>query len=190
MSKVILASKSPFRKKMLEELKIPFEVIVSDADETVEESFSFGEQLREIALKKAEVVFEMTKDQGKRIIVAADQNIVFQKKMYGKPKSIREARNLIKRMRGSNKIYAYVGNAIIQADGDKIIQTINNYDVARMSMDNVHDEVIEDYLKNDSPLSRCGGIHVDNVEFIHLVEGKLSTARGMTTEYLQELLRS
>ena len=186
--KVILASKSPFRKKMLEELGIEFEVVISNADETPDESLSFGEQLRTISLKKAEAVFEKTISQGKRIIVAADQNIVFGGKMYGKPHTIKEARELIQSMRGSDEIYAYVGNTIVEADGEQIVQIISNYETARMSMDNVSDEVIEDYLINDTPLQRCGGIHVDNIEFLHLLEGKLSTARGMTTEYLEELL--
>lgn len=190
MSKVILASKSPFRKKMLEELKIPFEVIVSNADESTDESLSFGDQLEMIALRKAQTVFEKTIDQGKRIIVAADQNIVFKRTMYGKPRSIDEARKIISKMRGSNRIYSFVGNAIIEADGDKIIQEINNYDTARMCMDYVRDEVIEDYLKNGSPLSKCGGIHIDDIPFLHLVQGRRSTARGMTTEYLQEILES
>lgn len=188
--KIILASKSPFRKKMLEELGIEFEVVVSNADETPDESLSFGEQLKAISLKKAKAVFEKTISQGKRVIVAADQNIVFGGKMYGKPSTIQEARDLIKSMRGSDEIYAYVGNTIVEADGDQIIQIISNFETARMSMDNVSDEIIEDYLINDTPLQRCGGIHVDNVEFLHLLEGKLSTARGMTTEYLEEILES
>ena len=190
MPKIILASKSPFRKKMLEELNIPFEVIVSNANETADESFSFGDQLETIALRKAQTVFKKTIDQGKRIIVAADQNIVFQKTMYGKPRTIKEARKIISKMRGSNSIYSFVGNAIIEADGDKIIQEINNYDTARMCMDNVRDEVIEDYLKNFSPLSKCAGIHIDDMPFLHLIHGRLSTARGMTTEYLQKILES
>ena len=85
MAKVILASKSSIRKEMLEELNIPFEVVVSDADETPNESLSFGDQLREISMRKARAVFEATIGQGNRIIVAADQNIVFDAKMYGKP---------------------------------------------------------------------------------------------------------
>ncbi len=53
MYELILASKSPIRKKMLERENIPFEVIVSDADETPDLSKSFGEQLKEISMRKA-----------------------------------------------------------------------------------------------------------------------------------------
>lgn len=75
--KIILASKSKSRKQLLTDLKIPFDVVVSNADETPNSSLPFGEQLKEIALRKALNVLKKTKDDGKRIILAADQNIVF-----------------------------------------------------------------------------------------------------------------
>lgn len=187
--KIILASKSPIRKVMLQELNIPFEVIVSNADETPTEELSFEKQLQEISMRKAQVVLEKTT--GKRIIVAADQNIVFDGKMYGKPATIEEARTLIKSMIGSNEIYAYVGNAIIYADEyNQILKIINNCDISRMSMDCVEDGAIENYLTYGSPLDKCGGINIDVVDFLHLQEGRLSTARGMTTEFLQQILES
>lgn len=185
---LILASKSAIRKKMLERAGIPFEIIVSDADETPDLSKSFGEQLKEISMKKAKVVFEATVDRGERIIVAADQNIVFNNVMYGKPKSLDEARKLIKSMEGNNNIYAYVGNSIIYANGNTIIKVINNYDISRMRMDNISDKELEDYLTNQKPLTKCGGISIDDAKFLHLEEGRMSTACGMTIEYLQDLL--
>lgn len=188
MYELILASKSPIRKKMLERANIPFEVIVSDADETPDLSKSFGEQLKEISMRKAQVVFERTINRGKRVIVAADQNIVFRNTMYGKPKTLEEAKELIQSMSGNNDIYAYVGNAIIYADGDKILQVINNYDISRMRMDSILEEQLNDYVMNKKPLTKCGGISIDDAEFLHLEEGKMSTACGMTIEYLQDLI--
>lgn len=190
MVKVILASKSAIRKKKLEEAGIPFEVVVSNANETADLSKSFEEQLKEISMRKAQVVFKETIDKGERIIVVADQNIVFNNVMYGKPKDINSARELIKSMEESDKIYAYVGNAIIYANGDRIIKVINNCDISRMRMDKLSEEQLEDYLTNKKPLTKCGGINIDDAEFLHLEEGKMSTACGMTTEYLQELLSS
>ena len=126
MINIILASKSEIRKQMLEEADIPFEVIVSDADETPDLSKSFGEQLQDISMRKAKIVFE---------------------------------------------------------------KTINNYDILRISMDILSDEKLEDYLKNSKPLTRAGGIMVKECDFIHLQEGRLSTAYGMTIEYLQEMIK-
>ena len=114
--RVILASKSAVRKQQLIDNSIPFEVIVSNADETPDKSKSFKNQLAEISMRKAQTVFEMTKDRGVRLIIAGDQNIVFNGIMYGKPKTITEARNLLSQMRGSEEVYAYTGNAVLLAE--------------------------------------------------------------------------
>ena len=189
MIDIILASKSAIRKQMLEEANIPFEIIVSNADETPDLSKSFEEQLKDISMRKAQTVFEATVDRKQRIIIAADQNIVFKNVMYGKPKTIEEARELIKSMMGNNDIYAYVGNSIIYADGNRIIKMINNCDISRMSMDIFSEDRLESYLENSKPLTKCGGISISDADFMHLEEGKMSTAYGMTIEYLQEMMK-
>lgn len=188
--RVILASKSAVRKQQMIDNSIPFEVIVSDADETPNESKSFKNQLAEISMRKAQKVFEETSDRGLRLIVAGDQNIVFEKEMYGKPKTIEDARELLIRMRGSEEVYAYTGNAILLAEKDEILQSINITDTARLSVDNISDEQLEEYLKDEKCLTLCGGIVIDNCSFVHLKEGRMSTARGMTLEYAQELMKS
>lgn len=188
--RVILASKSAVRKQQMIDNSIPFEVIVSDADETPDESKSFKDQLAEIAMRKAMKVFEETKDRGRRLIIAGDQNIVFDGKMYGKPESIEDARNLLSDMRGSEEVYAYTGNAILLAEKDKILQSINITDTARMSVDNISDEEMEEYLKDGKCLTICGGISLENCLFVHLKEGRVSTAKGVTLEYAKDMMSS
>lgn len=145
---IILASKSVVRKQQMIDAGMTFEVIVSDADETPNEAKSFRAQLAEIAMRKADVVLKETSNRGMRLIIAADQNIVFDGKMYGKPANLDEVRKLIKSMRGREDIYAYTGNAVYVADGSEILESINITDISRLSMDNISDEVLEDYLEN------------------------------------------
>ncbi len=189
-TQVILASSSAIRKQQMINADIPFEVIVSNADETPNVSKSFRAQLAEIAMRKADVVFNKTSDRGMRLIVAADQNIVFDGEMYGKPKSIDDARKLIKNMRGRKDIYAYTGNAVLLADGNEILESTNITDISRMSMEQISDEVLEDYLANSKPLTKCGGFSINDASFIHLEEGRYSTACGMTIEIVQEMSKA
>ncbi len=188
--RVILASKSGVRKQQLIDASIPFEVMVSDADETPDESKSFKDQLAEIAMRKAMTVFEETKNRGRRLIVAGDQNMVFEKKMYGKPATIDEARELISSMLGTDELYAYTGNAVILAEGDKILQSINLTDIARLSVDDISEDELEAYLATGKSLKYCGGISITDALFVHLKEGRMSTARGMTLEYAKEMMSS
>ncbi len=62
--RVILASKSAVRKQQLIDESIPFEVMVSNANETPDKSKSFKNQLAEISMRKAKTVFEETIDRG------------------------------------------------------------------------------------------------------------------------------
>lgn len=188
--RVILASKSAVRKQQLIDEGIPFEVIVSNADETPDTSKSFRNQLAEISMRKAKKVFEETVDRGLRLIVAADQNIVFDNAMYGKPKTIEDARDLIKRMMGSDEVYAYTGNSVLLAEGSTILQSVNLTDVSRLGIDEITDEELEAYLSTGKCLTYCGGISITASNFIHLKEDRMSTAKGMTLEYAKEMLAS
>ncbi len=186
--RVILASQSKVRKQQMIDESIPFEVIVSNADETADETKTFECQLAEIAMRKAQVVLDETKDRGLRLIVAADQNIVFDNNMYGKPDSIEEARSLIKKMLGSEDVFAYTGNAILLADHDKVLQSINITDKSRMIVDDISEEELEKYLAKKDCLSYCGGISLAQSGFVHLKEGRVSTAKGMTIEFAKEMM--
>lgn len=188
MPKVILASSSKQRKDLLEEAGISFKVLVSNVDETPVSALSFTEQMNDISMRKALAVMDMVEETEDYIIVAADQNIFFNGTMYGKPNTIEEARELIKNMQGSNQIYAYVGNTVLYISNSEIIYLINECDIARMRMDCISDEELENYLATKSPLTKCAGINVLDTPGLHLEDGKLSTARGMTIEYLIDML--
>lgn len=188
--RVILASRSKYRKTKLETIGIPFETMVSNVDEAIDQSKTPKDQLADIAMRKAKAVFEKTKDRGRRLIIAADHNLMFEGKLYGKPKTIKEARDNIQAFRGSQNIYSYVGNAVLLADRDKILQSINATDVSRLSMDNISDLEMEEFLKSSDWRQVCGGANLNNALFVHIVEGRTSTAYGMTIEYAQELLPS
>ena len=190
MANIILASKSAVRKQQMMDAGIEFEVIVSDADETPNKTKSFRAQLAEIAMRKANVVLNETANRGLRLIIAADQNIVFNGKMYGKPANINDARELIKSMQGRDDIYAYTGNAVYIADRAEVLETTNITDISRLSMDKISDEELEDYLENHSPLTKCGGFSITDAPFVHLKEGRYSTACGMTIEIAQEMCKA
>jgi septum formation protein len=188
--RIILASQSAVRRQLLIDRGIPFEVMVSNADETPDESKNYKDQLAEISMRKAMAVFEATKERGRRLILAGDQNIFFDGKIYGKPKSIDKARELLKRMRGSDEIYNYSGNAFILAEKDRILQSMNFVDTSRLGVDNISDEELEAYLATGVYAKLCGGISRQNALFVHLKEGRVSTADGLTIELAEELMKN
>ena len=115
--------------------------------------------------------------------------INFEGKMYGKPKSMDEARATIKSFFGKN-VKACVGNTIFEVDNGEIVKEICIVDEALLEVEMVSDEVLEEYLKNGNPFNKCGGINVKQTPFVKLVEGKMSTARGITVELLKDFLKA
>ena len=61
-------------------------------------------------------------------------------------------------------------------------------DTLNIMIDDISDEEVENYLKIGNCLSICGGISINNALFVHLKEGRMSTARGMTIEYAKEMM--
>ena len=97
-TKLILASQSPRRKQLLEWADIPFEVIVSDAEESYPEGLSFADTAIHIARKKAMAVLE--NHQSKNVILAADTIVVCNSEIIGKPTGREDAINIIKKLSG------------------------------------------------------------------------------------------
>ena len=93
-------------------------------------------------------------------------------------------------MQGRDDIYAYTGNAVFIADGAEVLESTNITDISRLSMDKISDEELEDYLEKQAPLTKCGGFSITDAPFVHLQEGRYSTACGMTIEIAQEMSKA
>lgn len=184
MANIILASGSAIRQEQLKKAGIQFEAITSGADETPDMSKCPSDRIAEIALRKAEAVLLATKSMGRRLIIAADHNIMFENELHGKPKTIAAARQLLRRMRGSRAIYSYVGNAILLAEENRILQSINLTDIATLSIDSISDDILD----SQASTFYAGGFQITKNDFVHLVSGRYSTAAGMTIEYITEIL--
>jgi septum formation protein len=101
MKKIILASGSPRRKMLLEWAEIPFEIYVSDADESFQEGGNPSEIACQIALAKNRVVFNiLEKSTSDFVILSADTIVVFNKKIIGKPKDRAEAIAILQLLSG------------------------------------------------------------------------------------------
>ena len=99
--KVILASQSPIRKKLLEQMGVNFEVLVSNADETFEEDLPIEEQSTRLAYLKAKTIFDKTK--GDRLIIGSDTMIIKDRKIFGKPKDKQDAINMFNVLKNTNQ---------------------------------------------------------------------------------------
>lgn len=81
-----------------------------------------------------------------------------------------------------------VANVIIIADKDNIVKQTAKYDIARMSMDKISEDELISFLEKGTTLKCCGGFNISDAPFVHLKEGSMSTAMGMTTEFVKDFI--
>ena len=117
MKKIILASASPRRKVLLENIGLPFDVEPSNYDEDIPVGLEPHEVARKISLEKATAVACKHKN---AIVIAADTFIVFDGRMLGKPHTENEARKMLETISGQSH-FVITGFSIIDTDKNKTL---------------------------------------------------------------------
>lgn len=98
--KIILASQSPRRKELLEQIGIKdYEIIVSQLEEKMDTGLKIEERAKKLSFQKAKVVLDKT--EGDRIVIGADTVVEKDEKIYGKPKDRAEARAMLRELKNS-----------------------------------------------------------------------------------------
>ena len=86
--RVILASKSPRRKELLEQIGLSFEVLVSDSDENLDIDIP-EEFVKELSRIKSKAVMDLMDGIDENtLIIGADTIVVYDGKILGKPKNV------------------------------------------------------------------------------------------------------
>jgi septum formation protein len=148
--KIILASKSPRRKAMLEQIGLKFEIHESEYEENMEAMSNPHELVKFLALNKAKDVARHYDD---AIVIGADTFVIFEGKFIGKPKDKHDAKKIIKSFSG-RKQEVVSGFAIIDTKNDIII---NDLGKAFVKFRNLSGEEIDAYVATGEPLTRGGG---------------------------------
>ena len=181
--KLILASRSPRRKTLLEELGHEVIVDVSDFDERSIVIPDVKDLVVTLALKKAEVV--APRHSGS-IIVAADTMVCFEGKEIGQQDSDEDARSVIKLLIGKTHD-VFTGVCIITADG----RVLQDYDKSEVTLKNVSDSVLDEYIKSGKYKGKAGAYSIRNPEFelfIEKIEGSETNIVGLPIEKVKEML--
>lgn len=151
---LILASSSPRRKELLEDLQIPFEVRTSNVEETFLESLSPEEVVMDLAKRKAQAV---NLNKPTEFILGADTIVYSNKAILGKPSSREEAFQMIRRLSGTSHS-VYTGVAIV-ADG----QCSTFFEKTDVLFWELTDEEINSYLDTGEPFDKAGAYGIQGV---------------------------
>lgn len=165
--KIILASKSPRRKKLLEQVNIQFETISVDTPEEMLPNEDPASCVLRIAKEKCFAAKNICET---GIILTADTIVVLDGKKLGKPEGKVEAKTMLKSL--SSKTHSvYTGFCLYDIEANNFV---TNYVETKVTFCKLSDEEIEEYITTGSPLDKAGayGIQDDfGAVFINRIEG-------------------
>lgn len=183
MKQMILASKSPRRKELLQKCDIPFICIPADIDETLKEDVSLEEAIKELSLRKAKTVFN---DHHDAIVIGSDTIVTLNNKVLGKPKDDKDAFNMLKQLQG-NTHTVITGLAILS---DK--RTFNTYAKTKVTFAPMNDEEILSYIQTGEGRDKAGSYGVQGFggRYITKIDGDFYTVMGLPLNIVYEELKN
>ena len=183
---IYLASKSPRRKKLLEQINLTFKSLPVETPEIFRKNERPVDAVRRIALEK----LDKAKDYIKHgIIITADTIVVVQGKIIGKPVNELDAIRMLKTLSGKTHI-VYTGFSVYNSITKK---TLTDYEKTFVTFRRLNVDEIKEYVKTGSPLDKAGayGIQDDyGAVFIKKINGCYYNVVGLPlTKVFVTLLR-
>ena len=190
MPSFILASQSPRRKTLLEWAEIPFEIIVSDADESYPASLAIETVPEFIAKNKALAVKEMILSTKPALvdqcIIAADTVVVFGQKIIGKPTNKQEAIDSLLALSGQT--HKVITGVVLLYQG----QEISFSETTLVEFHTLTLEQIEFYVDKYKPYDKAGGYAIQEwigVVGIKKITGDFYNVMGLPVSKLVQKIK-
>lgn len=183
MRKIILASASKQRQRLLKQIGLKFTAAKSDAKEDTRIKEGCAELVIGNALRKARDVARRF-DSG--VVIAADTVVLSGRKIIGKPKDIEDAFRTLKDLSRKPQ-WVYTGLAVIDIDNKKVL---TDFEKTRIYMYRLNDRQIRNYFKKISPLDKAGSFDIQGLGsvFINRIEGCFNNVIGLPLAKLARLL--
>ncbi len=182
LTPIYLASASPRRKMLLQQLNFKFEQFSVDADESLNDFQSAEENVERLACLKAKMGVEL--GYFDRPVLAADTIVVLEKEILGKPKSKSDAIQMLTKLSGKTH---QVMTAIAVASHDKMMSDVVITDVTFKAI-NMNE--IENYWLTGEPLDKAGSYAIQGIagSFVTKINGSYFAVVGLPLFETKQLL--
>ena len=185
MRKIILASQSPRRQELLNNIGVKFEIIKSNFRE---DTSGLGNKPEDIAKKLAYGKAKDVSDRLKEgIILGADTIVVFDGEIYGKPKDEEDAIRMLNNLSGKTH-QVITGVALIDKENNK---TLIDYETTSVTFNELTKDEIKAYIKSGDYIGKAGGYGIQNKGsiFIKRIEGCYFNVVGLPINKVYRMLK-
>jgi septum formation protein len=186
--KVILASNSSIRKKILEDSGISFEVVPSEvSEEDLKQSLS-SDNFKDfcLALAKAKAL-DVSNRKKNAYVIGSDQICCHGDEIFSKPLTKENCFITLSKLSG-NTHYQNCGISICK-NGKEIW---SHYAQAALTMKSLSDSEIKDYIQKDEPFMACGAYRFESLgkNLFISTKGDETTIQGLTLNPIINFLTS
>lgn len=186
---LVLASRSPRRKELLEKAGIehtPFSVEVS---ENLSENLNLDDAIMEIARQKAMAILEPVKSLNLQniLILSSDTLVILKGEVLGKPLDQGQAYDFLRRLSGQTH---EVKTSICFHD-TVTGKTISQIESSLVTFRELKSEEIWDYIKTGDPMDKAGAYGIQGVggKFIKKLEGELENVMGLPIKRVIKVIK-
>jgi len=206
--KLVLASASPRRRELLKQINMDFDVIPSKKEEMI--SSTIPEKLvKDLCNQKARDVFDNLNEEN-CIVIGADTIVAKDGKVLGKPKTKKEAYEMITSLKDScHSVYTGVSmivkiknnlskellnkyndrkDYVFFDQGDEYIIEFTFYEKTDVYVRDMSDSQIEEYINTDEPYDKAGGYGIQGffAKYISKINGDYYNVVGLPIARLSE----
>ena len=189
--KIILASKSNVRKKILQKNNINLEVIVSNIDEDEAKKSLLVEGASPLIISKnlAELKsIKVSRKNPDRLVLGADSVISFNNQLINKPKSREEALTILKKL--NNSKHYLISSVCISKNGSMIW---NHSDQSELKMKNFKDEELVKYLeKIKTEILLAYGVYqveAEGLDLFEYIKGDRDSIMGLPIKQIMNYIK-
>lgn len=186
--RLILASTSKVRKKILQEAALSFEVIAPTFDEDSEKKKLAKMPSKKLAIFLAEQkALSISKEFRDAYVIGSDQVCEFEKKEISKSKNPSEALKQLKKFNGKAHLQ---NNAVVVALNGKII--FRNFSQVKLKMRKMTSKEIENYVKADQPWGCAGSYKYESLgkHLFEKISGDYYSVLGLAIQPLLAFLHA
>lgn len=186
--RLVLASASPARRRLLQAAGIDPEVLVSGVDESVVKTDRAEDLCLELARLKAQAVVDRLRPTGEAgpLVLGCDSVLAFDGEILGKPADAAEATRRWRQMRGRSGVL-HSGHCLIDTAGGRVTEAVASTTVHFAA---ISDDEIASYVGTGEPLAVAGAFTIDGLggSFVERIEGDPSTVIGLSLPLFRSLL--
>jgi septum formation protein len=187
MPRIVLASQSTSRRRLLEDAGLKPTIIVSNVDEETDffNAMTPEDMVIALAISKAHTVREIIDYPA--IIIGCDSTFDVDGVSFGKPGTAEVAIERAKKISGRTGLL-HTGHCIIDTErGIEIADRVTT----KVTFTDMTDEEIADYVASEEPLHVAGGFTLDGYgsPFIPVIEGDYTNVVGISMPFLRSAMK-